>query len=380
MKLTCDSEVLEMNAEILNVLLNSSLIIPTGLQERISVEVSVMGRSNLFRLNIFEIPLMPQTDPAAALGEPHPEMYDMNPIASEPEPGLANLEPAASEEAPQEAEPEQGDLLTLPPADKITWVADRLRAVLRTEYEKQLDQYRQKLELAEKELVPLREQMRELTDAERALFVKTGIADLRREKVLEKIQFLEDRRQDLEMQQVESRALVGALEDQLAKMAEQAKEKLAQDPIAKELEGILEIRRHEFELVQKMQEQGQASREDVLKAQEGLARARIELVQRREAVAETIGGVAAIQKWNEELASVAMKNAEAEAGLKYVNGQLQQYRDKKILEEADMYELYIGLKMETVRKSYNDKRNALLRYQNYLQQATPPAVSVLGAD
>ena len=262
----------------------------------------------------------------------------------------------------------------------ISEIADQLKDILMAEFDKQQRQYRMKLEDAEHELQPLEEKMRGLNDLERDLYAKAGTSSLRRNDVLKQIQSLERRRQEMEMELVEAAAREEALQKQIAILGDQTEKKLAQDPVSVELKEIMQLREQEMKTVQKMVDTGHASQNEYFKARAAIAKARIELVKRQEAISESIGGGAMMQERVKELTDIAITNAESQAVLNYIEEQLSILKNKKILELADQYEVEIALKQDSIRQSYAHAQDNIQRYRLNMQRSLVPSVSVLGGD
>ena len=360
LKVSCDFSILQLNDDVLGALLNSSFVLAEDAQEKFTIYVDLMagkGDENLFRLTIVE-----NADPE-----------------KQAEGGLE----AQGQEHGDETRSGRGDkeeeFLKSSPADMISKIADRLRDILIMEFDKQRRKNREKLEEAESELKPLEDKMRRLNDLERELYAKAGMSSLRRNDVLKQIQSLERRKQDMEMRLVESAARKEALQEQIAKLGDQAKEKLNKDQVTMDLLEILKLRETELARVYEMQQKGVVSQEERAKAQEALFRARIELAQRQEAIRESTGS-AMMQARVKELSDITISNAEDQAVLKHVWEQLTMFQANKILELADQYEVEIALKQDAIRQSYALAQDNIQRYRLNIQRSLAPSVSVLGGD
>lgn len=362
LKVVCDDSILEINEMTLRAMLNSSFILPSQAQDALSIEVITLGKNrdqNLFQFKIYE-----NVEPA-----------DEGEFGTKEEGGEKGMKGVKGEKG------EKGeDFLALDPAAMISEIADRLENILMEEYYKEQKQYQRKLAEAQTELKPLEEKMRQLNDRERELFAKAGMTSLRRTEVLKKIQSLERRQQEMEMELVAAAAREDELQKQIAILGDQTAKKLQQDTVLDELKNILQLRENEMKTVQKMMESGNASQSDYFKAREAVAQARIEMVKRQEAISESIGGGAAMQERVKELTDIAIENAESQAVLKHIEEQLSIIKDKKILELADQYEIEIGLKQDTMRRSYDFTQKSIQEYNYTMQRMLPPSVSVLGGD
>ena len=360
LKVVCDDSILELNDQILGAIVNSSFVLSQEAQEELTIEVHSLGKTreqNLFQLTIFEI------------REPEDEGEE------EGEKGEKEAPPGAGK-----TEGEGDDFLELPPAEMINVITNRLREILMAEFDKQRNQYRGKLEDAEVYLKPLEDKMRRLNDLERELFAKAGMSSLRREDVLSQIRSLERQKQDMEMRLVEAAAREDALQKQIAILSDQTKKKLSQDAVLRELEHIVKLREQEMITVQKMVEAGQASQNEYFKVREGIAQARIKLVERQEAIRESLGGGATMQERVKELTDIAISHAMDQAVLKHIAEQLEMLKAKKILELADQYEVEIALKQNAIRQSYEYTQESIQGYRLHMQRLLVPSVSVLGGD
>lgn len=355
LKVDCSESVLELSDGIIWAIANSSFVLPEETQGILAIHVNSLTRGrdrNLFQVDIYK-----------KCKEPEQE-----------DEGFAEETGTAKGE-------EKDNFLSLSASGKIRYVADQLQEILNAEYDKQQNTYREKLEAAREELEPLEEKMRMLNERERELYAEAGISDLRRDYVLKQIRELEHRKQYLMMEVVESEARHGALQSQITKHSDNIREKLADDPILRELEEVVSLRRQELQAAETLQGQGlEAQRKELSQAKLALSKARIDVETRKQGIRELVGSGAVMQEWVKELADLSMTTVEKEEVFGHIRNRLREFKDRNILELADRYELEIALKKDAVHQSYERTQKAIRDFQSRVQRMQPPSVSVLGGD
>jgi hypothetical protein len=111
----------------------------------------------------------------------------------------------------------------------------------------------------------------------------------------------------------------------IAEIRDAAVTKAAGDPVAAELEKLVQIRQEEVKRQEELVRAGVANMTSVQATQGNLAEARVRLIERKEKIAELAGG-AVLVKLNEELATLSLDTVELEAKEKMTAGLLAELR------------------------------------------------------
>jgi len=256
-------------------------------------------------------------------------------------------------------------------------VCARLRATLAKAFEQELDSIqhevgytREEVRRAEEELVRLQELRAQLCQA-------AGRASLSREEITGEIRELRHRTRELEMELVGQRALQGALEQQIANTRERLEARRGEDPIAAELEQVVQLRERQTDRARQLVEGGAAPGLELAEAEGQLAMARLELQRHRMAVAEH-AGAGRLSELNDELASLSVRAVEIEARLRFVSEKLAEIGKRDLLGLADRYEREIEARMPLAAERLEVAMEKSAELEDRLRGARPPAVTVLG--
>ena len=167
-----------------------------------------------------------------------------------------------------------------------------------------------------------------------------------------------------------------AIEEQIIRTKNETEQKVQNDPVTNELQRLLELQYVQLKRTKQLVEQGRASQIDLGGAEEKLARAKIELAQRREQVVKSAGGDR-LTIFNDDLAKLSIDTAETTAMLNVVNSQLEETtRQLKATASFDQEaaELrYATRNLEAANQRVNEWKTRGANLQ-------PPTLTVLGAD
>ena len=253
-------------------------------------------------------------------------------------------------------------------------VIDNLSLALYNDYEQSLQQMRDRLRLAtveanraEEELVFFQKELRELAGSRGSLL---------RQAIVEEIDEHHEGIQLYKLRLEAKRADIEALQKQIAETPQKVKEQLGNDPIVRELKGMIERRAAQLERVKLQKQSGRTLESDLVDLEEKLAKLRIELAQRSDKVSESAGGLA-MEGLIGELEHDSEEMSEAEIYLK--DSQERLTEAVSLLEKADRFEI-LAIKTERARENFKEaiKRQDELRRE--IRMIQPPMVSVLGAD
>ncbi len=220
------------------------------------------------------------------------------------------------------------------------------------------------------------------------------IGDISLQALTEQRRQLLQQRQVCEMEVARLEARCSAMEDQIARISAEAGAEVEDDPVMAELRKIFDLRAKEMEKVNLLveqtggvelverryevaeNEQARPTIDEVIDAEEKLARARMELAQRKEQLVVQKGGDR-IARFNDELIGFAVDLSEQRAMLDILGGQIGQIEEQ--LESAmafDPQASQLALAAEAVQVAERRINELRLRLANL----NPPSVTVFGAD
>lgn len=149
----------------------------------------------------------------------------------------------------------------------------------------------------------------------------TGLADSSPESVREVSQTLEAQSQATEVDIGGKVARQAALADAIAKLSNQVDAKLNADPIAQQLQEVVDARQKEMDYAKQQHSVGMATESDVDHAVAALADAKAAVLERKEAAAHVAGGDLLLSL-NGELLSLSVDLAELHARMTVLKNRL----------------------------------------------------------
>ncbi|MHC4424953.1 MAG: hypothetical protein ACYSYV_02525 [Planctomycetota bacterium] len=230
----------------------------------------------------------------------------------------------------------------------------------------QLNLAAEEAERAENELRNKQEVLREIS----------GSRSLDRNRILADIRQMRSGIRDAEMHQASEQVTIEATTERIADIEANTNAQIANDAVTKELRDLLDLQVANLEGVESLYKTGTASAADVADARERLARAKIELAQRREQMSKSAGGNL-IELLNGKLVESSIATAQDKAHLSLHQKQLAEA--EVLLQKADDYEL-LSLKADIAKQNLQEAivwRDRMSRQMRMLQ---PPMVSVIGAE
>lgn len=264
----------------------------------------------------------------------------------------------------------------------ITWKEEKNRALI-SELESQLQ--RLEIEMAAKRMryETVRDQIAEIG---RAVDRKSIIEELEQKKKIVK-ELLEVRMHTEKHPAVESlRAKIALLEADLKKSEPTAASPVKDEPIAEELEKIVEARKIRFKQVMLLEKRGKATSSELAQAEAALADAKIQLARRREEVLRSSGGLELATRLKAEQTALMIDIREMEARAAVARNQMRQARRerKELLAKLRDREAAI-MKMEHVKtvdlplavKQYERAALRADELRQKLQDVVPPTVTIV---
>jgi len=248
-----------------------------------------------------------------------------------------------------------------------------LRSTLVKAFEDYRLRFKAQLQLTEAEAANAEKDLRENQKILREI---SGSYVLDRNKILADISRLRQEVQTARMSQASNQVIIDATTKRIAEIQAKIKERLENDPITKEYQGIVEMSDKLVEQAERAVQAGKmpATQLENLKVQ--LARAKIELARRREDLSKSAGG-SLIESLNKELADRSIQATQDEANLSSQEKQLTEA--ESLLAKADDYEL-LSLKADIAKQNLQEAMLWRDRMSRQIRLLQPPMVSILGGE
>ena len=249
----------------------------------------------------------------------------------------------------------------------VTNLRDNLKRVWDEQVDRLIRQERtaqDEAERAEQILANYQQELRKLA----------GSRNLSRTVILSRCEFLREKLEATQMELASNELMLKSISEQIAQTQDKLATQIKEDAVTDELKRILQIQTEQCAIAQKLQTEGRVSSAEVADVAEKLARARIELAQRREQLSKAAGGDK-ISGLNNRLADLSLRVTQADQQRKRFDQQLAEAEE--LLTKADTYEL-LSLKANLERQNLQQAlvwRDAISRQIRLLQE---PLVSVLG--
>lgn len=182
--------------------------------------------------------------------------------------------------------------------------------------------------------------------------------------------------QDIEMDLAAMDARRKAIEEQIARTRAELDDRQRNDDITRELQRILQTNEQLASNLRAMTEAGTVSQAEFVKAQEGVAKARIELARRREELAKAAGG-GRLGTFGDELSRMAIDAAEAKARLQMLEQRLAETEAQ--LKQASRFDPKAA-QIRMAREALEVAERRVVELKRRLAGLEPPVVTVIGAN
>ncbi|MCP4713200.1 MAG: hypothetical protein GY869_31605 [Planctomycetes bacterium] len=206
--------------------------------------------------------------------------------------------------------------------------------------------------------------------------VKGGQGVLSRSQAQDQLSRLRKEKLNAELDLRGTEARSYALQEQIAKVAAEIEEKIANDPILAEMQKVLEISEKSLQRTEQLFKNEMVSEQEVYKSQQAVIRAKIDMVSRRESISKSVNNDS-LAKWNSELANIAIRRAEQEVYLEYTSVQLAEIEGNNLLELAGRIE-QLGMEIDQDRASLCEANREAERIRREMQSIREPKVALLG--
>jgi hypothetical protein len=183
-------------------------------------------------------------------------------------------------------------------------------------------------------------------------------------------------KQNLEMEIARLEARPPVIERQILRAKKEIEEKIQTDPVSKELEKILALQTERLESYKQLVVNGRVPTSQLAEAEEKIARARIELAQRREELSKSMMGDQLV-KFSSELATSTVDLAEERAMLEVINNQLGHAEQQLLAATISDLQVTRIRQATQILENIDQRVNEL---NNRIVDLQPPTVSMIGGD
>ena len=272
------------------------------------------------------------------------------------------------------------DRWDLPPvADELVAATrEGLRAAVEQVNDNELRALHAQIERAQAERARAEQRVIRLQELRAQLSESAGRNDLSREDIVAEVRNLQNAQHELELALAQQRAVRRSLEEEIARIGRKTEEQAKEDPIAVELEKVVELRNFECERHNALVQAYQATPNEGSELEERLALAKVQLAQHRMEMAQR-AGAGRLEELNNELAAVAIETTGLEGRLQWANERLEHIRAGRLLDLADRYEREVGLQFPLAASALAAAIERCDELENRLSNAQPAAVTVLDA-
>lgn len=250
-------------------------------------------------------------------------------------------------------------------------VIDLLRDALQRDFEAYKERMIRRIDLAQKQATIAENEVRQLQETLRDL---SSSGELRRDQIMIEISGNQEKMRQIRLDNELNRVMEDNLNLQIEEARKKADQQIAGDPVLKDLQKLLDISRQRVDATEKMMAAGQSGQNALQDAMEKLARANIELAQRKEVLGAYVG-VEQINDLLQRLNDISLRKVQSEIQLTQLEQRIRELRGN--LEKAVDSEI-LSLRLDLAR----EKLSGALRRADYLRdfQPEPPIVEAIGAD
>jgi hypothetical protein len=252
----------------------------------------------------------------------------------------------------------------------------RLEQVLVERNAGALDRRRQAVAGATEQVTQAERQLGQVQELQRKLYADAGQTDLSRAAILGDLQSMEREQQQVEMKLVGLHARQNALAEQIARIGKEIAERAEHDPVAIELQKVVELRERALQKEKERKDAGLLGSESTA-GEEAVAMARAELAKQRQGPPQA-AGASLLADLNKEVVTLAVDIAEAEAQGEYLRTRIAQAHERNLLELADRYEAEVAPQLSAAEQSLRDALARRLEAEELVARFRAVTVTVLG--
>jgi hypothetical protein len=244
---------------------------------------------------------------------------------------------------------------------------DNLRKTLDAAFKDYSKRFRQQLEFADADVLNAEDDLSRLQKNLRKIL---GSHNLERKAILDDMTRLRKELQAAEMEHGTNDAVMQEISNRIQETKVKMRDKRVDDEVIAELQKLIHIH---HERINQLANKG--APEEKSEAKQNLARARIELAERREQISQAAGGEL-LRSLNNQLAELTIQRTRVDRRVGHFRDQLK-YAEN-LLGRADEYER-LSLRVKVAKQTFED---ALLLHSRMKRKAPliGPSVVVFGAD
>lgn len=257
-------------------------------------------------------------------------------------------------------------------------LCQRLEQVFSERSAEALSRRREEFTRAEEQVKQAEQRLAQVQELQQKLYAEAGQAELSQTAVLADLQGWKREQQEREAKLAALHARQNALLEQIARIGQEVKARVQEDPVAIELQKVVELREQALEKTKELTKEHLAGDNEIAAGEERVALARAELAKQRQAASQAAGG-SLLADLSKEVVTLAADIAESEAGREYFRGRLAQAREQKLLELVDRYEGEVVLQLKAAEQGVHIALDRRLEAEEQLARCRPATVTVLGA-
>jgi len=234
----------------------------------------------------------------------------------------------------------------------------------------------QQIALAQGNADYMEARLRNLQDEQADLRARSGLPNLSRDAILKDANNMKTKIAEEEFNLSSMDWRHDSVFEQIRFFRERIQEEtLDSNIVLKGLEELIDLHQKRLDTVNKQVEEGHVSADKIVEAEEKLARAKIELAQKKQQIKDNAGGNK-IDQLKFQLNNFEIEKAETNKKIKYLHSRLGS--TEALLRHADTYEI-LSLKVQVAK---NALKNALYKLEEMKQQLNTmaPAVILVGSE
>ena len=256
-------------------------------------------------------------------------------------------------------------------------VTERLKLALAEAGQRDHERFVQEVALAREEVARATQRLAEGQQARQVVCQQAGRYDLDRDEIIAELKNLQREQASTELRLIVRQAQQDAISEQIAQIGKNVAAQASADPVLPELEKILALREQALEYAQARLEDGRISAQETIAAQEAVARARMELADRRRMAGEIVGGDL-LRELNHKLLNLSIDTPELRVQLAFIQNRLADAEDRNLLQLADRFAGELEVQLLVAQEAAHDTAAHLRDLERDLRGFQPPSIMILG--
>jgi len=272
---------------------------------------------------------------------------------------------------------ESGDPVPAPAAEEFLFaLVEGLRQSLNKSYEDSKKIWIQQIALAEENSDTAESRLRNLQDEQSVLRLKANLPDLSPDAILKDANNIKTQiaQEEFNLSSMDWRR--NSVLKQIRFFQEKIANEINDNIVLKELQNLVDVQTKELERIRKLKEiGGEISDDQLIQAEEKLAKTKIELAQKKQQITNNAGGNK-IDQLKFQFNNFEIDKAETLEKMKYLSSRFSS--TETLLRQAEQYEI-LSLKIQVAK---NALKNALYKLEETKQQINTmaPVVILVGSE